>query len=266
MIVCTGCGKTYETTSPIYCRDCGKLLEKNSGCRDKFPAPNWTDVSHPSSDPKLDIAPPSAPIESSLQYRTIAVLRQWWCALKALITVTVTVVVFLFVPVYLATIPSIRGTEHGPLFALLIWYSGATFVARKHRQQIMDWGFTERSFKERRPFEFALRYSPVVVVALLIGYMSSNMIKEALNPFGYWTAIATEPNPCAVPDTMIRDAREQAVVAANKLRLGIGTTRELRDAKEELNMLNSIFQDCESNHRHSVNEARLKLKDIDSWK
>jgi hypothetical protein len=87
-------------------------------------------------------------------------------------------------------------------------------------------------------------------------------VEEALNPMGYWTAKANVKNECQLSNELQRDLRENVIVAANKLRMGIGTTRELQEAQSTLNLMNGTFEDCDLRYKHEIQIAKNKLLEL----
>jgi hypothetical protein len=182
------------------------------------------------------------------------------------IFVTMFVSVFFLIPIYFVTNIDIRRIEYGPLLFLSVWYLPISLIFKFRHNQIAYSIMTRRRVAGEKldpSFQHFFNLAPYFFLAfVLIPYIFFDSVEEALNPMGYWTAKANVKNECQLSNELQRDLRENVIVAANKLRMGIGTTRELQEAQSTLNLMNGTFEDCDLRYKHEIQIAKNKLLEL----
>jgi hypothetical protein len=174
-------------------------------------------------------------------------------------------IIFWFVPLFGVGSPNVRAFEYGPIWFILLWcLPWSLFFAIRHHS-IASLFFSHRMPPaDQFPVQLQLffRAGPYLVLALIIFPFVSDTGREALDPMSYWKAKATAKNDCAFSNTVLQNQRENVIVAANKLNMGIGTTQELRDAKKSLDFMAEAFDGCDVRYAKNIELAQSRVTEL----
>lgn len=175
------------------------------------------------------------------------------------------VTVFLFVPLFVAGSPSVRALEYGPIWFILLWWLPWALLFRIRHHSIAKLFFSHRlPPADQFPIQLQLFFhaGPYLVLALLIFPFVSETGAEALNPMSYWKAKATAKSDCSFSREVLQNHQENVIVAANKVNMGIGTTQELRNAKQALDIVKEAFGGCDARYAVDIEHAQSKVTEL----
>lgn len=175
-------------------------------------------------------------------------------------------IAFLFAPLIIAGNPHVRAVEYGPIGFLCVWYIPLTLLFKVHQNSIAKIFFSHRAPPNNQfPIQLQIffRAAPYFFLAFVVlPYLASDKVTEALNPMSYWKAKASEKNDCEFSHNALQSLRENVVVAANKLNMGIGTTQELRNTKQALDLMKGTYDGCDARYAADEKQAQSKLNEL----